>query len=151
MSPIQGPMTGRTVAITGASSGIGLAAARELARMGATVVMLNRSLERSEVAMEQMAADTGSDDIHLELVDLASFDSVRRGAARLARRFPAIDVLVNNAGVIVPERDRDRGRARVHLPDEPPRPLPPDDSAARYACSRRLPGRGWSPSPRTLI
>ena len=103
MGVIEGPMTGRTVVITGASSGLGLASARALAAGGATVVMLNRDLEKSEVVIEQLTAETGGS-FDLVLVDLASFDSVRRGAAQLLRRHPAIDVLMLNAGIIAPSR-----------------------------------------------
>jgi NAD(P)-dependent dehydrogenase (short-subunit alcohol dehydrogenase family) len=104
MAAAEGPMSGRVVAITGASSGIGRVTARELARMGATVVMLNRDLERSEVAIEQIAGETGNHDLHLVLMDLSSFESVRRAARSLVHRFPVVDVLINNAGVIARER-----------------------------------------------
>jgi retinol dehydrogenase-12 len=104
MCALERPMTGRVVVITGASSGIGRSTAQELARMGATVVMLNRDLERSEVAMEQIAAEVDGSDLHLVLVDLASLDSVRHAVRSLTQRFPAIDVLINNAGAILPDR-----------------------------------------------
>jgi len=97
-------MQGRTVAITGASSGIGLATATALAREGATVVMLNRDLARSEVAMERIAQETGNHSLDLVLCDLASFASVRHGAALLLRSHPRLDVLVLNAGLICRER-----------------------------------------------
>ncbi len=104
MGEFHGPMNGRVAVVTGASSGLGLVTASSLARMGANVVMLNRDLERSEVAMEQISRDTGVTDLHLILMDLASFASVRHAAEALLHAFPRIDVLVNNAGLIAPER-----------------------------------------------
>jgi NAD(P)-dependent dehydrogenase (short-subunit alcohol dehydrogenase family) len=97
-------MRGSTVAITGASSGIGLASATALAAMGATVVMVNRDLAKSEVAMERIAAQTGNDSLHLVLCDLASFESVRQAARTLLRDHPRLDVLLLNAGLIAPAR-----------------------------------------------
>lgn len=84
-------LTGRTVVITGASAGIGLAAARRLHRLGATVVPVGRSPEKTAA----VAAEFG---VAPELVDFADFSSVRALAGRLLARCPRIDVLANNAG-----------------------------------------------------
>jgi NAD(P)-dependent dehydrogenase (short-subunit alcohol dehydrogenase family) len=104
MQTIEGPMNGRTCVITGANSGIGLVTARELALKGATVVMVCRDPERGEAAKRDLRYSTRSDDIHLVTIDLASFDSVREGAAIIAGAWPRIDVLVLNAGQINDKR-----------------------------------------------
>ncbi len=105
MSVPETPMSGRVLVVTGASSGLGMETARAAARMGATVVMVNRDLERSEVVMEEIRSGTGSADVHLVLADFADLGSVRLAARSIVERFPAIDVLVNNAGIIAPERE----------------------------------------------
>lgn len=84
-------LTGRTVVVTGASAGIGAAAARRLHRLGATVVPVGRSATKTAA----VAAELG---VTPELVDLADLSSVRRLADRLLSRLDRIDVLLNNAG-----------------------------------------------------
>jgi NAD(P)-dependent dehydrogenase (short-subunit alcohol dehydrogenase family) len=90
-------MTGRTVVITGASSGIGAAAARRIAAMGADVVPVGRSPERTAA----VAAGIGAEPL---VADFASLERVRGLAGDLLERCPRIDVLVNNAGQLVPSR-----------------------------------------------
>jgi NAD(P)-dependent dehydrogenase (short-subunit alcohol dehydrogenase family) len=90
--------SGRTCLVTGASSGIGLETARELARRGATVVLACRSAERGEAARSAMARDTGNDRIRLTQVDFASLGSIRSWAKAVALAHPELHVLVNNAG-----------------------------------------------------
>ena len=104
-------MHGKTVVITGASSGIGLETARALAGLGAHVVMVVRSKERGEAAIENIrkgAAGVGAvadAKIDLVLADLYSLDEVRRAGTELRERFPHIHVLVNNAGLIHAKRE----------------------------------------------
>ncbi len=102
MLPVRPPMTGRVCVITGASSGIGRAAAVELARRGATVVLVARNFERGEAAWAEAADAAAGGQPSLELADLASFDQVRKLASRLAL-LSRIDVLINNAGLVVGE------------------------------------------------
>lgn len=85
--------------ITGANSGIGQAAATELARRGWHVFATARSAERGQAAVSQIQKDSGSSAVELLDLDLASFTSVRRAAAELLERTEHLDVLVNNAGV----------------------------------------------------
>jgi NAD(P)-dependent dehydrogenase (short-subunit alcohol dehydrogenase family) len=96
--------TGRRAIVTGANSGIGYPAARELARAGATVVLACRDLEKGKSALVRLKGEVPEARAELELLDLASLASVRNFAAReLARGLP-LDLLVNNAGVMAPPR-----------------------------------------------
>lgn len=96
---------GKQVLITGATNGIGLAAAQELARRGANLAITARSEERGAAAIERIRAAAGADvRVDLLLADLASQASVRALAAEVLERYPRLDVLVNNAGAINEKR-----------------------------------------------
>ena len=97
-------MDGKTVIITGGNSGIGKATAVALARAGARVVITARDRDRGTSAMADIAAAGHSDTVELSVFDLGDLSSVRTGAADLLERCPRIDVLVNNAGLILSER-----------------------------------------------
>ena len=90
--------------VTGANTGIGKETARELVRMGATVALVCRSKSKGETARQEIIADTGSDKIALHLADFGSLAQVRSLAAELRAAYPVIDVLVNNAGLVLPRR-----------------------------------------------
>lgn len=90
-------ISGKVVVITGASDGIGAAAARELHRRGAEVVPVGRSPEKTRA----IAAELGVEPL---VADFASLAEVRRLAADLLARCPRIDVLANNAGGTWPKR-----------------------------------------------
>jgi NAD(P)-dependent dehydrogenase (short-subunit alcohol dehydrogenase family) len=92
-------MAGRVVVLTGASSGIGAAAALELGRLGATVVPVGRSLDRLAAVAQQLDA-AGGRAAEPQVADLASLAQVRALAQRLLARCARIDVLVNNAGTV---------------------------------------------------
>lgn len=98
------PMAGRVCVLTGASSGIGKAASIALARLGATMVLVARDQGRGEAALAEVSAAATGVKPSLELADLAEQDHVRNLAQRLAGR-PAIDVLINNAGLVVRRRE----------------------------------------------
>jgi NAD(P)-dependent dehydrogenase (short-subunit alcohol dehydrogenase family) len=98
-----GDMTGRVVVLTGASSGIGAAAAIELGRLGATVVPVGRSEERLAAAAAQIEA-AGGTAANPEVADLASLAEVRALAQRLLAAHAQIHVLANNAGTIAGRR-----------------------------------------------
>ena len=89
----------RTVLITGANSGIGQAAATELARRGWHVFAAARSPRRGQAAVSQIQQDSGATSVELLNLDLASFASVRRAAAEFLEQSERLDALVNNAGV----------------------------------------------------
>lgn len=91
-------MTGKLCLVTGANSGHGKAVAAALARMGATVVMGCRNVERAEAARTHLIAESGNDCISVLPLDLADQRSVRDAADRFRSDHNALDVLVNNAG-----------------------------------------------------
>ncbi len=91
-------LTGRVIAITGGNSGLGYAAARQLAARGATVYLLVRNAARGAAAQASLVRATGNPHVAIELIDLSSLTSVRSGAQRLLARTPRLDVLINNAG-----------------------------------------------------
>ncbi len=90
--------------VTGASSGIGLDAAHRLARRGEALVLLCRNERRGLPARDAVRAASGNPDVHLVTADLASFAQVREAGARIAREWPRITALVNNAGLASLER-----------------------------------------------
>lgn len=90
-------MTGKTVVITGASRGIGEAAAREFAAAGANVALLARSSD----AISEIAGEIGDNALAFEC-DVASFESTQAAVDETLSRFGSVDVLINNAGVIEP-------------------------------------------------
>lgn len=92
-------MNGKVCVITGANTGIGRVAARELARRGARVVLACRSRERSEAALEEVRAVGENDTADFLELDLSSLADVRRAATDLLDRNHPIHLLINNAGV----------------------------------------------------
>jgi NAD(P)-dependent dehydrogenase (short-subunit alcohol dehydrogenase family) len=97
-------MTGKTVVITGANSGIGLETAVALAKAGAKTVITARDRGRGEAALNDIRTRSGSSNVELVLFDLGSLSSTRTGAAEILARCDRIDVLVNNAGVVLSDR-----------------------------------------------
>ncbi len=95
---------GRVAVVTGANSGLGLETARELARAGARVVGTARDERKAESTRTVILGDVGDADLDLRILDLASLDSVREFAAAVAAEHGRVDVLVNNAGVMMPPR-----------------------------------------------
>ena len=86
------------ILVTGATSGIGRVAARELAVRGAQVILHGRDSERAEQTRRAIIELVPSASVDVVLADLASQGEVRRLAAEVRQRFPGLDVLVNNAG-----------------------------------------------------
>lgn len=103
-SATAGRMDGRVCVLTGATNGIGRAAALELARRGARLVLVARNAERAEATRAHVRDGCGSDAVDVVLADLASLADVRRAADAILARCPRIDVLMNNAGVLMMRR-----------------------------------------------
>ncbi|MHB8464100.1 MAG: SDR family oxidoreductase [Acidimicrobiales bacterium] len=97
-------MSGKTVVITGGNSGIGLETAVSLARAGATTFITARDADRGKAAVADIQERSGSGDVDLVVFDLASLASTRKGAAEILERCSRIDVLINNAGVVLSHR-----------------------------------------------
>ena len=93
-------MSGQVCVVTGASSGIGRATARALARLGATLALVCRDRGRGEETVAALRMESGNAAVALFLADLSSQAEIRRLAAELGECYPAVHVLVNNAGVV---------------------------------------------------
>lgn len=93
-------MAGRTCLITGATAGIGEATARELARRGATVVIVGRSRERCEATVASIRHQTANPAVEFLVADLSSQAEVRRVASAFLDRHDRLHVLINNAGAL---------------------------------------------------
>lgn len=97
-------MRGKTILVTGATSGIGLEASVDLARQGARVVLVGRDPGRSEAAVAQVQSRSGSTEVSHLLCDFSSQAEVRRLAETVLARHDRLDVLVNNAGGVNKKR-----------------------------------------------
>jgi NAD(P)-dependent dehydrogenase (short-subunit alcohol dehydrogenase family) len=94
----EGMSDSKTILVTGASGGIGLAAARQLASIGARVIMVSRDPARGAAARDDVARIAGGPEPTFLAADLSSQESIRRLAADVNMRFTSVDVLINNAG-----------------------------------------------------
>jgi NAD(P)-dependent dehydrogenase (short-subunit alcohol dehydrogenase family) len=93
-----------TILVTGATDGLGKRVAQELAAKGTTVLLHGRSPERLEATLEEIQSQTSSQKVGSYLADLSSLAAVRDLADRILSEYDRLDVLVNNAGIIVQER-----------------------------------------------
>lgn len=100
----MGGMSGKHVVITGGNTGIGKEAAVGLAELGARVVITSRNEERGRAARDEIAERSGNSAVEVMRLDLASFRSIRSFAAGVLDHFDRLDVLVDNAGLILLRR-----------------------------------------------
>jgi NAD(P)-dependent dehydrogenase (short-subunit alcohol dehydrogenase family) len=99
----------KQVLITGATNGIGLAAAEGLAALGANVAIVGRSKAKTRIASARITAAAGRGrTVATFIADLSSQAAVRRLAAEVLDRYPKLDVLVNNAGAMYATRHTQR-------------------------------------------
>jgi NAD(P)-dependent dehydrogenase (short-subunit alcohol dehydrogenase family) len=96
--------SGRVALVTGANSGLGLIAARELARAGARVVLACRNMDKGATALRQITDGLPEAEAELAALDLASLDSIRSFAQKFPKAHDGLDLLINNAGVMAPPR-----------------------------------------------
>ena len=95
-------VSGRVAIVTGANSGLGYETARVLAQRGATVVMACRNLDKANRAAEQIRALHPSGQVVVMQLDLADLNSVRRFAENFLTKYDRLDLLINNAGIMIP-------------------------------------------------
>lgn len=91
-------MQNKTVLVTGATAGIGLVTARELARRGAHVTLVSRSPEKCARVVDELKAETGNANLEYIVADLSLKEDVHRAAYEFKKRHTRLDVLLNNAG-----------------------------------------------------
>lgn len=95
---------GRLAVVTGANSGLGFLTVRELARRGAEVVMTARDAGRGERALARLRAELPGAKVMLRRLDLADLDDVAAFAGGLVAEGRPVNLLINNAGVMMPPR-----------------------------------------------
>lgn len=96
--------TGRICIVTGANSGIGLSDARILAGKGATVILACRNMDKANAALQSIRSAVPQANVRASVLDLSSLASVREFAARFAGEQDRLDLLLNNAGVMIPPK-----------------------------------------------
>ena len=99
--PIRNDLSGRVALVTGATSGLGRRAATDLARLGATVIVVGRTEEKTHAVADAIRNETGNPHVRVEIADLSSMAQVRALADRMEA---PIHLLVNNAGVLLSDR-----------------------------------------------
>lgn len=97
-------MTKPICLITGATDGVGMLTAMELAAKGFTVVMAARNATKAEMVRHEIVTTTGNRDVDFIVADLKSLQQTRRLAIAFKQKFSRLDVLINNAGVFLPRR-----------------------------------------------
>ncbi|CBL45422.1 Short-chain dehydrogenase [gamma proteobacterium HdN1] len=103
-------LNGRIAVITGANGGLGTASTRALARAGATVIMACRNTEKAAQVAEAIRQEVAHAKLDVLALDLARLASIHAFAEQVNRRYPHVDILLNNAGIInMPERRTEDG------------------------------------------
>ncbi len=94
-------LTGKVIIVTGANSGIGFEAAKEFTRKGAQTILACRSMDKAQAALAEIKADIPNATAEIMQLDLASLASVRQFADDFKAKYDRLDVLVNNAGIMM--------------------------------------------------
>jgi len=94
----------KTIVITGATAGIGKEVAKVLAQRGFTVISNARNLNKAAQVKQQLVQETGNPNVHFYEGDFSNLESVQQFSQAVAKQFPAVDVLINNAGTWEMER-----------------------------------------------
>jgi len=102
--PADRDLSGRVILLTGATSGIGLAAARLFASTGATLLLLGRDETRTGGVCEELREGTGNPAISTLIADLRDFEAVEAAASEALARHDRLDVLIHNAGALTDDR-----------------------------------------------
>ncbi len=97
-------LTGQVCLVTGANAGLGFTACEQLAQRGATVYMVARSQNKGEAAQQKIIAQTGNQNVHLEIADMSRLADVRSLVERFSEKSQRLDVLINNVGILPAER-----------------------------------------------
>mmetsp|Transcript_10814 Transcript_10814/g.14037 ORF Transcript_10814/g.14037 Transcript_10814/m.14037 type:complete len:391 (-) Transcript_10814:275-1447(-) len=100
-------MAGKICLVTGANAGIGFETTRELVKMGATVILGCRSEAKAQKAIQDILKCTGANKSQVQFIaslDLSSLESVRKFVETFQKNFKSLDVLINNAGIMMHER-----------------------------------------------
>ena len=102
-------MHNKFIMITGATSGIGQAAAQALAAQGHEILIVGRNPAKTEGVAKQIREQTGNQAVHFLLADFSDLEQIRHLAEQVKTQFPKLDVLVNNAGAYFNRRQRMSG------------------------------------------
>lgn len=95
-------LKGKTIIVTGGNSGLGLQAVKAYSEKGATVIMACRNYDKGEIAKNEILKSSPEAQIVVMTLDLADLSSVRKFAERFNREFDRLDILLNNAGIMMP-------------------------------------------------
>src|SRR5438132_845561 len=106
---------GRLAVVTGANTGLGFETARVLAARGASVVLAVRDTDKGKRAAAAIAGTAPGADVTVQPLDLTCLDSIRAAAGELRARHPRIDLLINNAGVMLTPRQETRDGFELQL------------------------------------
>jgi len=98
-------MENKIYLITGANSGIGKETARAIAKMGATVIMACRNIQKAQAVCDDINAETGLNNVSILQVDVSSQASIRNMADAFGKKYDKLDVLINNAGLIAENKE----------------------------------------------
>lgn len=109
-NPVTNSVKGKHMVISGATSGLGLASAYELAHRGASLTLVARNARKAEVVAKEITAATGNSHIAIEIADMSEVSQVVELSERLLKTKRPIDVLINNAGALLnPRRENSEG------------------------------------------